>query len=188
MNIILISESTVGYHSDTKEDNVKIIPYVFIPTIKEINQEIKINASCNNDEIKKAIEYYASNKDTVFFLGYDLDENGEYMAQAFRNFLLDKKVKKEDIYRTPLTEKGYVAVTDFLDISDYIKFRYLQEKFIKELRKEENLRISVLNFLSLKYLVEKKGQKINFDKLEGKFNLEETSTITFIVNNLLKEM
>lgn len=188
MKTYLICESTIGYHSETNEDNCDIIPFVFIPTVSKSHTGLEVYVNCKNIQINDAIKEYINNKSVVFLLGYDLDENGELMAQALKNYMLSQGVKKEDIIRTPLTENGYVASLSFLDISEYITFRHHQDVFMKELRKKHNKRIGILDFLSIKYLVEKKGQKINFDKLENSLNLDKTSTITFVVSNLIKEI
>lgn len=79
-----------------------------------------------------------------------------------------------------------MAISDFLDISDYCKFLYYQKKLINILKKEKlnSVPMGILDILAIKYLDTKRGKNIDLDSLKETLNVEGTSTITFIVNNI----
>lgn len=180
--IILFSESNIGIHNKYSTD-CKIIPIVFIPTVNKNGNIYKpfINLDDNN-LIRSLLE-----KENTYLIGFDLDENGEFMAQALKNYLISKNIDEANIIRTPLTEDGYIATSDFLNINDYCKYRYFQDIFQKKMKKMKLPLMSIMDLLALRYLIKQKGKKIEFSKLENTINLNGTSTITFITNNLLKE-
>lgn len=180
--IVLFSESNIGVHSEYPID-CKIIPIVFIPTVKKVDEQYEPFVNLDNNEKINGI----IGLENTYLIGFDLDENGEFMAQALRNYLLSKSISKENIIRTPLIEDGYIATTDFLNINDYAKYRYYQDIFIKGLKKEKLPVMSIMDFLALRYLTIKKGKPVEMAKIEKSVNLNGTSTITFITNNLLKE-
>lgn len=185
---ILFSESIIGFHSKI-DTHCEIIPLSFIPQIKE-KENGGLYPFVNIDKIKRVeqlINDYKSGIKITFLIGFDLDENGEFMAQALRNYLISKSVRKDDIIRTPLTEDGYLSVNKFLDIADYIKFRKLQKDFSLMLKENKVGDINIIELLSLKYLDKKKGKYIELESLKNSINLEGTSTVTFITNNLLHE-
>ncbi len=189
MKTFLIAESNIGYHSQVEDDSCEVVSFVFIPNIKKEKDTFKAHTTINNQKILDVVDYCLSEKDSIILIGYDLDENGELMAQAMREYLITRGISNENILRTPLTEDGYVVSVDFLDIQDYMKFRYYQNLFLKRLSLKKLSKLSVLDFLSIKYLFEKANKKIELEKIENKIiNLNKTSTMTFVVNNLIKDM
>lgn len=175
---LLIAESIIGYHSMSNK-YVQEYALVFIPRIVEEQGSYKavINLE-NNETIKEILMEYVKGNCRIL-LGFDLDENGELMAQALRDFLLTKQVNKDDLIRMPLTEDGYIALCDFLDISDYLRYRYLQQKFtnlIKRIKSKLNIR----QILSLKYLYIRRGKTIHLEE-NAEVNLQGTSTFTYLL-------
>ncbi len=191
--VVLISESQIGIHSETPQD-CEVIPFVFIPTIKLKDGVFHLGINVKNERILELINSYNQGKEITFLLGYDLDENGELMAQALRNFFIKNNINSNDIHRTPLTEEGYIAVIDFLDINNLIKFNYYQREFLKVLK---NNKIKSINFFELNSIIklnaiytstltENKSGGIVFEKLVERIDTNKTSTITFVTNNLIK--
>lgn len=188
MNFILFSESKIGIHSDIDID-CQIVPIVFVPTI--LKQENGTNQAFINLDNNLNIQNVISNSttETIFLVGFDLDENGEFMAHALKNYLISKNIDKKQILRMPLAEDGYIGICDFMDISGLMTLKLLQKDFSAILKKNNLPQIELIDFLALRYLDKKKGKSIslNSDNLNEKFNSLGTSTITFITNNLLKD-
>lgn len=180
---VLFSESKIGFHSVVNID-CTIIPLAFVPNIKtnKGNFYPYINLD-KNLQIKKILTI----QDMIFLIGFDLDENGEFMSHALKNYLLEKGINEKNIIRTPLTEEGYIGFNSFLDIEKYVIYRSLQKEFSLKLKKENLGSMGLVDFLSLKYLEKKKGKMIETEKLTEKINVEGTSTITFVTNNLLRD-
>jgi len=187
--VILFSESNLGFHSKT-EQNCQVIPLVFIPEIKKDESGkyfAYINLS-NNQKIKPLFNEGIV-EDGIFLLGYDLDENGEFMAHALKNFLISKGVKENQIIRTPLTENGYIATSDFLNIDKFLEYKIIDKEFQNEIKKNLGFNMTFNDVMSLVYLDRKKGKTLSLDGdgLHEKINLQGTSTITFVTNQLLGE-
>ena len=186
--IILFSESILGFHSKTEED-CQMIPLVFIPEIKkdETGKYFAYINLSNNQKIKPI--FNESIENIFFLLGYDLDENGEFMAHALKNFLISKGVNENQIIRTPLTEDGYIAISDFLNIEKFLEYKIIDKEFQSEIKKSLGFNMTINDVLSLVYLDRKKGKTLSLDGdgLNEKINLQGTSTITFVTNQLLGE-
>lgn len=182
--IILLTESDIGFHSKIDLE-CKIIPMAFVPqVIMNENGELKpyINLS-SNKHLSKYIKEYKKGSDK-FYIGFDLDENGEFMAHALREYLISSKIDDVDILRIPLTEDGYIVKTEFLDISDYIKFRYYQQDWTSILKQNKLENMSIFEIFSLKFLMKGKGKDLNLDDSSLDINFEGTNTITFITNSI----
>ena len=175
---LLIAESNIGYHSMNNKC-IREYALVFIPKIVEEKGKYKavINLE-NNETMKEILEEYSSGNCRIL-LGFDLDENGELMAQALRDFLLTKQVNKNDLIRMPLTEDGYIAMCDFLDISDYLRYRYLQQK-LTNLTKKNKSKLNIRQILSLKYLYMRRAKTIHLEE-NTEINLQGTSTFTYLL-------
>lgn len=87
--IVLFSESNIGVHSEYPID-CKIIPIVFIPTVKKVDEQYEPFVNLDNNEKINGI----IGLENTYLIGFDLDENGEFMAQALRNYLLSKSISK----------------------------------------------------------------------------------------------
>lgn len=188
--LVLISESDIGIHSIAHTQDCEVIPFVFIPQIKKTEEDkYYVTINIKNERILELVKHYQTNKEVSFFLGYDLDENGELMAHAVKNFLIENGIQEIDIFRTPLTEEGYLAVSDFLNIDSLLKFHYVQRKFQAELKEKKIPTMGILELLSIGSLDNKKGKELDLGVLEEKklIDTNKTSTITFVVNNLQKE-
>mgnify|MGYP000376656154 CR=1 FL=1 len=194
---LLISESDVGYHSELDDAEFFIVfKMTFIPRVK-LNSETgkyepKISLT-GNKTYNKIIKNYRNNKhfdDIKIFIGFDADENGELMAQALKEQLLFASVKPKDIYRTPLTEQGYMAITSFLNIDNYCKFRGLEQEFMERLKSKGIKPKGFRKILSVEMLNGKKKNEKTFEvnlesaEQDGIINTNGTSTYTFIQNKI----
>lgn len=175
---LLIAESTIGYHSMSNK-YVQEYALVFIPKIIEENGKYKAVINLENNETMKEILIEYEKGNCRILLGFDLDENGELMAQALRDYLLSKQVNRNDLIRMPLTEDGYIAMCDFLDISDYLRYRYLQQKFTNSIKKIKS-KLNIRQILSLKYLHIRKQKTIHLEE-NTEINLKGTSTFTYLL-------
>lgn len=161
MNVILITEKLVKIYLKEKETKIFNIYGTFIPLFKNDN------FYAPDSLIKKIIKYSPD----YICIGYDVDENGEFMAYSLKNSL-KKTFNIEKIFRTPLTEKGYIMFNDFPDISDLIEIKKKERIFMK---KQKALKISPLGFRKTIALNElEKNIKKRFTPKNG------TSTFTYI--------
>lgn len=169
---------------------------VFLPKIVEDKKNRVFLPSINlqsNRKYKNILKFYENNKDKYdeiyFFLGYDADENGELMAQAIRSELIKNRVGKKNIYRTPLTEHGYLSISTFLNINKYCRFLFLQNAFLERLKKKKKLSIGIRKILSLRYISRIKKKKKGVLNLEtederGHILKNENSTFTYLYNSI----
>lgn len=198
---ILISESEVGAHAklDSTEDFI-VFKMTFIPKVIHDSEKDTYTPYVNlinNKSFKEIVRNYRMNKQyssIKILVGFDADENGEFMAQALQQQLLLAGVKVIHMFRTPLTEDGYMAITPFLNIDRFCKFQYLQNKFMDGLRKRGLKPKGFRKLLSLEILHSRNKAKedkvfnLNLEKAEEKntINLNGTSTYTYI-HNMLNE-
>lgn len=175
---LLIAESTIGYHSMSNK-YVQEYALVFIPKIVEEKGKYKAVVNLENNETMKEILTEYGKGNCRILIGFDLDENGELMAHALRDFLLKHQVSENDLIRMPLTEDGYIAMCNFLDIDDYLRYRFLQQKFTL-LAKKNKSKLNIRQILSLKYLHIRKSKTIHLEE-NTEINLEGTSTFTYLL-------
>lgn len=165
-HFILISESDVGVHS--KDENGEQLPFTiialsFYPNVKKENSEILFVPPDKNDKFIHLIQLYhrlQAEYDVKVMLGYDLDLMGELMSCSLKEALLLKGVNEKDIYRTPLTEKGYIAFSAFSDCSKHKRYLYLQDQFlIKQKKQNSHKVVGFQKAIALDVLHKYKGRK-----------------------------
>lgn len=174
---ILFSESTIGIHrvKDMQEEYI-VLSGTFIPTFSALS-----GWSFKGRIVQDALDHkeiYESRGYKVYFLvGYDLDENGEFMATVLRNALLDAGVEKNSVFRTPLTENGYISICDFLNIEKYIKYRSHDVQFQNEVFHTLKKRIGILKTMGLLFLRKHSGREMHITR-------KGNSTATVVYKNL----
>jgi len=188
--IILVSESDIGIHSKAGEKRIDthVIPMSFFPNIK--HEGGKNIISVDSEKAKEVVDFYHTYKkkgySVTIFVGFDIDLSGEIMSSSLRDFLILHKISKEDIIRTPLTQYGYLAFRDFINIDNYIEYLALQQDFLS-FQKKHGLKKPVgfqkaiaLNILQ-KYKNKKSKLSTNISSSNG------TSTVT-VVSKFLSEV
>ena len=157
---MLITEKLVKIYS--KDVNFVNIYGTFVPFF--YNNDFWASAKLVNRILKFKPDYIC--------IGYDADDNGEFMAYALKNSLI-KVFPEEKIFRTPLVEKNYLVFNDFPDISDFLKIKKTERIFIKEQLNKKILPLGIRKTITLKEL-----KNIENKYFEPKH--EGTSTFTYI--------
>lgn len=171
-NIVLITEKPVKYLSQYKE-KIFNISGTFIPFYDESLEEFRYTGEI----IQKIINLKkVFNNNLTILIGYDLDENGQFLAEILKNELLKIKISEENIFRTPLTEKNFIVFDEFIDLSKYMKYRKLDVNFIKEQKKRGvKNKLGLLKVIGISFLLKRKNAY--FKPNNG------TSTFTFLYKN-----
>jgi 5S rRNA maturation endonuclease (ribonuclease M5) len=175
----MFSEKNIKYIPSGNEKFINIYG-TFIPYFDEIKQEFRFNGKQIIQAKKIFEEIKAKKYDYYFMLGYDLDENGQFLSYIIKNELINIGVDKEKILRTPLTEKNYILLTDDIDMTPYIEYRKKDIRFIQKQR-EKNIKtpIGLLKAISLYYIQKYRNSVF-------KINTQGTSTFTFLLKFLKK--
>lgn len=158
--------------------------------LKIFSKEIKfINVYGTFFPIYKNNDFFASEKlgnkilnfkPEYICIGYDVDDNGEFMAYSLRNRLIEQGFSKNKIFRTPLTEKGYIMFNDFPDIEDFLKIKKQEINFFNLQIKNKIKPLGIRKTISL---YELQHYKDNFFIP----NNNGTSTFTYLYKSLKKE-
>lgn len=189
----MFSESTFGIHylDDTQSETFLVFALTFPPKVIESDGRIIFNNNLSgNKEFKSALYEYNKEKKgnrykTVSILvGFDLDEAGELMSEALREILLGSGVDERDIFRTPLTQSGYIAQKSFGKTEKYKKYLWLQQGFMTKLKTNPVVRaIGFIKAFSLKYTIKRRNTTIG---LKGsRINTQGTSTATAVTKIIL---
>lgn len=184
---IVVSESIVGSHSDTSGigKNVSLYNMTFPVTISAHEDKYYISTRLTkNDVFMNVLQEYnmlkTKKNDVSILASFDLDENGEIMAEALLDNLVHAGVNPYDIFRVPLTENGYMAIKQFADTSSYKSFLYHQQQIQKQLKQEGLPRIGIHKIFAIKRLINFKGREFDIRKDAKVINPDGTSTATFV--------
>lgn len=190
----LISESLIGSHCSNELEEEVFFFDMSIPVNVKFDQTegrfINNTTLEENKHFKNIIKKYNENKDKaqIFFLvGFDVDIQGEYMANVLRDELLKQEIDINTIFRTPLMDGEYLAIQEFKSIDSYLNYKGLELKFAMFLRQynsKNKKNIPIMSFrklLSLKKLSQEKGKNFAVKNNQG------TSTFTYITNRLNKD-
>jgi len=193
---LFINESSFGSHH--KVDSCfqsDILSFTFLPLISndlyEKEQFYKMfqtkrtfykfnNTSIDIEDIKS---FFLTYKNNLFFLGFDNDREGNAMAKILQLYLISIGIEKENIIRVPLTEKGYIYLSDFMPIKqlkEYVKDR-LEELDI--LRNTQNFKKGGIS----RRLMLLNNEILTFKDEVENINKNGTSSFTYIVKKALKE-
>jgi hypothetical protein len=197
---VLFSESLIGAHQNegNKTEEVIVVALTFPVRVKEnsdgdivFEDTIRGNANFKRGLAlyKEGIEEY---EDASIFIGFDLDETGEELSEITRAALMLEGVPSRKIYRTPLTEVGYIMIKNFADTTTLRKFIFLQQTFMSKLRsKKISKAVGLIKAFSLKYIlrVKKKGIGVILVGKEAKnvINNKGTSTATVVTKCITGE-
>jgi len=175
---------------DTKEYDI-LLPFAFVFTPKVKNGEVvplKKRSKTMAKILGKHEELKSANYEVDFLIAYDMDENGELMANILHNSLVEYDVDPQNIIRMPYCEHGFVVFSEFQDISDYIKFKSLQHDFMAKLQEKGLPKMGLrkaYSFDFVKSFKKRKGNKIDLKRARV-VNPEGTSTITYVTRALLE--
>ena len=188
---ILITESprAVLESEPSGYDAFYVYDMTFIPVVA--NGELRCNLK-ENDVFKSILTDYENLKkegcETDILIGFDMDDAGELMSHAMLACLLEHDIPYENIIRMPFCENGFVVFSDFVDISDYIKYRDIQNSFMEKLRKEGVSPLGIRKAYALDFMEKfkrNKGADIKVEKAKS-INPQGTSTYTYVTRYLLK--
>jgi len=185
--IILFSESVVGVHikGSNETEVYEVISLTFPPTVEKRpdgNLYFKNNLK-NNSNFKQALSLYLDNKDLwrniSFAIGYDDDDAGHFMSEALRENLISSGVNSKDIYRTPLTEAGYLLIQNFSNTETLKKFLFFQQDF-RQIARSAGIRKNVgfSKIISLKLIYKFRNKSLSIAENDPVINFEGTSTAT----------
>jgi len=172
---VLFSEKPINYVIN-KNEVFYDISGTFIPYFDEVTEEFRFNGK----QIRKVKEIIKKHKkDKIYFLlGYDLDENGEFLSNVIENELIKLKINQQNIIRTPATEKNFILIKEKINIDKYLFFRKKDVEFITK-QKENGIKkpIGLLKAIALYILYKKAGSFF-------KVNTNGTSTFTYLIKKM----
>jgi len=185
--IILFSESVIGIHRKSSNDTevYEIISLTFPPVVGKSDDGVLYfkNNLRNNKDYVRALALYIDNKskwkNVSFAIGYDDDDAGHFMSEALRENLISSGVSNRDIFRTPLTEAGYMLIQSFSDTTELKKFLYIQQNF-RNMVRSSGIRKNVgfSKIISLKYIYKVRHRTLKIPENDKVINSEGTSTAT----------
>ena len=123
--IILVSESKMAAHNAYPNLDICFIS-MNIPLNIKHNGKKYINGTQNltSDDFKALMNTYNSSKDkynrVYVWIGFDADEQGEYMAVTLKEILERNGVKEEEILRTPFFADNYIVAQGFNDMQNFL--------------------------------------------------------------------
>ncbi|MDD4969871.1 MAG: hypothetical protein PHT07_10630 [Paludibacter sp.] len=188
---IVIAESIIGSHRMDGSTSTDLTMYAltYLSRIEKINNEYLVRAELNDNKTFRAIidEYVAYRQggaDVSVLVSFDLDENGEIMAEAMKDALIDAGVDPFDIFRVPLTESGYVAIKEFADTSKFKVYLWHQQRVMERLVSKGLPKMGLMKMSALLSLVKYRGRPFDIGGRPDVINPDGTSTATFIHNYL----
>ncbi|MBD3823002.1 MAG: hypothetical protein IE916_00640 [Epsilonproteobacteria bacterium] len=191
---LLFTESLVGVHAirGTSIEKYENYPLTFPVSAEETNGNYQYKTALLknktfNEVLKRYRETKPYYKDVTILVGFDLDRMGELMSGALRASLEASGVEGKDVFRTPLTEDGYIVVKSFAKHSFYLKVLYWQEQLMSILRKAGiKKNVGFAKAFSLKYALKNAGQIFGISNA-SRINKQGTSTATVVTKFFQKE-
>jgi|GEM_PF-1916609 hypothetical protein len=192
---ILISESLIGTHSNHNLDECVQSFCINIPiNVKQSsdqkNSYINNTSLKDNDVFVDAVNCYKENNSNgvkvYFIIGFDADIQGEYMANVFKEELLEAGIDGKIIFRMPFADGGYVALQDFKSVQAYIDYKGLEADFLNFIKRYNMKNEVSLPLMSFRKILAIKELALNADKDFVVENNDGNSTFTFILNTLSK--
>lgn len=190
---ILISESLIGTHSNHNLDECVQSFCINIPiNVKQSshkkNDYINNTSLKDNDVFLDVVNCYKENNakgvKVYFLVGFDADIQGEYMANVFKDELLEAGIDEKIIFRMPFADGGYVALQDFKSVQAYIDYKGLEADFLNLLRRYNMKNEAQLPLMNFRKILAIKELALNADKDFIVENNDGNSTFTFILNTL----
>ena len=171
MNVILIAESVINAH--LPQADVKSFAMNFVINVDFVDNEYVITNNLDSNKTFQNILNLVKSEESVIFLGFDYDLQGQAMAQAIENNLLRHGIK--EFTRTPFFADNYIVTAEEFDIREYLKYLYFNRKFMNQTKS------SLRKVLCLEALENTKFQEFELDNEFG------NSTITYICKSLEKQ-
>lgn len=167
---IVIAESKIGIHSNNglSKDGHTMYALTFPVIIGKFGEEYaSMTTLKSNSTFKEIVKQYKTfpAEKCFILLSHDLDENGELMAEALKDNLCDAGVNPLHIFRTPLTEKGYIGVRQFVSSPSFKAFLYHQQEIMKRLKNAGLPTMGISKILALKYLSKNQEPKFKIGVL-----------------------
>ena len=190
---ILISESLIGTHSNHNLDECVQSFCINIPiNVKQSSNQkdsyINNTSLKDNNVFVDVINCYKENNSNgvkvYFIIGFDADIQGEYMANVFKDELLEAGIDEKMIFRMPFAEGGYVALQDFKSVQAYIDYKGLEADFLSFVKRYNMKNEASLPLMNFRKILAIKELALNADKDFIVENNDGNSTFTFIVNTL----
>jgi hypothetical protein len=190
---ILISESLIGTHSNHNLDECVQSFCINIPiNVKQSSNQkdsyINNTSLKDNNVFVDVINCYKKNNSNgvkvYFIIGFDADIQGEYMANVFKDELLEAGIDEKIIFRMPFAEGGYVALQDFKSVQAYIDYKGLEADFLSFVKRYNMKNEASLPLMNFRKILAIKELALNADKDFIVENNDGNSTFTFIVNTL----
>lgn len=195
--VILFSESVVGIHMKTSNDTeeYEVISLVFPPTVEKTSGGVLKfkNNLIKNSDFLHGVSLYKEGKGKCrhisIAIGYDDDDTGHFMSESLRENLINSGISEEDIFRTPLTEAGYILVQDFSDTTELKKFLYIQQNF-RSVARSNGIRKNVgfSKIISLKYINKAKDKSLHIEENGDTIDPSGTSTATVVTQFMTGEI
>lgn len=186
---IVIAESIVGSHRIDGGTHADISMYAmtFLTRVEKENDRFIVRAELKENKTFQSIldeylRFVGQGISTQILVSFDLDENGEIMAEAVKDALHQAGVDPFDVFRVPLTENGYVAIKEFSDTTQYKEFLWHQQRFMHRLVSKSIPRVGFFKIFALASLVKHRGKLFDIVRRPDIINPEGTSTVTFVHN------
>lgn len=186
----LVSESTIGTHLNCNEENVIFVEMKIPMNVKNLNNEFINNTSLSDNKnfqlLVEGFNFYKNQYDEIYVLvGFDADIQGEYMANTLRDELIFFGIDKNKIIRMPFCGDNYFALSDFMNIRDYINYKGLEDKFLKFLKKHNSKNEQKVELMSFRKIISLLELNANKGK-DFSVRQDGTNTFTYITNCLYK--
>lgn len=183
---LLLSESSIGVHysKSTPQEKFEIFPLTFPINITKSEDGFEYLASLSkNDVFKTLVRRYFLYKESFgsvsVLVGFDFDRMGELMSDAVKESLLHHGIDEKDIFRTPLTEGGYIANKPFVEYSFIKTILYYQQTYMKKIKSVVIKNVGFVKALAMKYAILHKGRSFNIGDSK-RVNKNGNSTVTVI--------
>lgn len=186
---IVIAESIIGSHRMNGDANTELTMHAltFLTRVEKVGEGFLVRADIRENKTFRAVideynEYRRSGASVSILVSFDLDENGEIMAEALKDSLIDAGVDPFDLFRVPLTENGYVAIKEFADTTKYKNYLWHQQRVMERLKSKGLPEMGLLKITALSSLSKHKGRSFDVSMRPDIINPQGTSTATFIHN------
>lgn len=195
--LILISESQMAAHNAFPDKIDLCFISMNIPLNIKRNENFYTNGTQNldNKEFAEIMHKYNSNKDKYkniyIWIGFDADEQGEYMAMTLRDILVKNGISETQLLRTPFCSDKYIIAQDFKDMQAFLNFKGLEREFINyvrahnaKCRKHLPTNLSLKKLISIRKLSNNANTNPKNPKTFKVLSNTENNTVTYITNFL----
>lgn len=192
---LFITESHIGeHHAPPSFFNADVLSFAFMPIIyttkpkEEVLNDYRmpnIQKAWLNGKLIQGFNFESFIKQyTYFFIGTDFDREGNGMAVILLNELIKNDVEKKQIVRVPLTEFGFIGISEFLSQEEFEKYlidKWEERAFI-QISKEINGSFGVGRRTALIF-----NELLHPPKHVENINKNGTSSFTYMFKKSIKE-